>query len=93
MIVRYPEAVVASNAQIENVWSLDRAFSVRPLPLASALMVGLLGLAALWLTHRRFGQDARGEGETPTVVALFRPVAAGQSEFFVTDEKCIGPRE
>ena len=85
VIVRYPEAVVASNAQIENVWSLDRAFSVRPLPLASALMVGLLGLAALWLTHRRFGQDARGEGETPTVVAQFRPVAAGQSEFVVTD--------
>lgn len=85
VVVRYPEAIVASNAQIENVWSLDRAFSVRPLPLASALMVGLLGLAALWLIHRRFGQDARGEGEAPTVVAQFRPVAAGQSEFTVND--------
>lgn len=85
IVVRYPEAVVASNAKVEAVWSLDRAFSVRPLPLASALAIGVLGVAALWLVHRRFGMDARGEGEEPTVVAQFRPVGPGVSEFVVHD--------
>lgn len=88
-VVRYPESVVAANQELVTLWTLDRAFSIRPLPLALALLVGLLGLAALWLVHRRFGQDARGEGTGPAVVASLRPVAAGQSEFTV--EKQVRP--
>ena len=72
-VVRYASDVVRPNQQIDRVWSLDRAFSTTPLPLALALGIGLMGLAALWIVHRRLGQDAVGAGQAPTPIASFRP--------------------
>lgn len=83
--VRFPAATVASNSQLVDRWSLDRAFSAAPLPLGLALGVGAIGLAALWGAHRRFGRDAVDAAQ-PVVVASFRPVGDGRSEFQVVDD-------
>ncbi|WP_232550025.1 DUF2207 family protein [Propioniciclava soli] len=85
-VVRYPAAVVAPNEDLETLWSLDRAFSTRPLPLALAIGLGLLGFAALWLVHRHLGQDAGGADAAPRPVATFRPVGEGQSAFTVEEQ-------
>ncbi|MFV0406634.1 MAG: DUF2207 family protein [Propioniciclava sp.] len=84
-VVRYPPGMVTPNTQVRTRWTLDRAFSTTPLPLALALGVGLMGAAALLLVHRRFGQDAAGVGVEPTVVGSFHPVAQGASKFVVAD--------
>ena len=82
--LRFPAAAVAANGDLHVLWSLDRAFSAGPAQLAAALGLLLLGGAALWLAHRRFGRDP-GAAATPTLVAGFHPVAAGRSEFQVRD--------
>lgn len=87
--VRFPAATVASNERIVTLWSLDRAFSTAPLPLAVAGLLALLGGGALWLLYRRFGKDARGD-VAPTVVGSFEPVAAGRSEFRIADDLLPG---
>ncbi len=74
-----PTQAVAVTEQVEHRWTLGRAFSVDPLPLALALGTLLVGGALLWLLHRKAGRDA--VGGHPVRVAEFRPVAAGQSEF------------
>ncbi|PZQ47223.1 MAG: hypothetical protein DI570_26645, partial [Phenylobacterium zucineum] len=80
--VRFSTSVVAVNQDLREVWSLDRAFSAAPLPLGIALGLLVLGGVGLWAAHRRIGRDAVVGGE-PVLVAEFRPVGPGQSEFHV----------
>jgi len=78
--MRFDGAAVAANEQITHRWSLDRAFSAKPLPLGLALGSLLLGGLLLWALHRKAGRDAQGATE-PLRVAEFRPVGAGEAEF------------
>jgi hypothetical protein len=80
--IGFPAGALASNEKIEEVWTLARAFSAKPLPLALALGLLVLGAAALVALHRRAGVDA-GSGSEVTRAAEFVPVGAGQSEFRV----------
>jgi hypothetical protein len=80
--IGFPPNALASNEQIEEVWTLARAFSAKPLPLALALGLLVLGAAGLLALHRRAGVDA-GSGPEITRAAEFVPVGAGQSEFRV----------
>ncbi len=80
--IGFPPGALASNERIEEVWTLARAFSARPLQLALALGLLILGAAALFALHRRAGVDA-GTGAEVTRAAEFVPVGAGQSEFRV----------
>ena len=81
-IVRFPAGTVAANEQIRELWTLGRAFSTEPLPLALALIVLALGGLGFWALHRRIGRDAAGGGEQ-TLVADFHPVGPGEAEFRV----------
>lgn len=83
--LRFPAGVVAVNEDLRTLWTMERAFSVGPLELGIALALLVLGGLALWAAHRRFGSDAAGAA-TPTRVAEFTPVGAGESEFRVLDD-------
>lgn len=83
--LRFADTAVAPNAKLTHRWSLDRAFSLGWIPLAVAGALGLLGLAALWGLRRHYLRDSVQDA-TPSVVGSFRPVAAGQSEFVMTDD-------
>ena len=84
VVVRFPAASVASNQQLVQRWSLDRAFSLAPLPLGIAAALAAVGLAGLFLLRRRLA-DAEATDATPTLVGTFRPAGAGFSEFQVSD--------
>lgn len=81
-VLRFPSSAVKPNADLRKIWTLDGAFSAAPLPLLVALGAGLLGGLAYWLAYRRFGRDAEAS-VAPTVLASFKPVGDGQSEFSV----------
>ncbi|WP_051209478.1 DUF2207 domain-containing protein [Propionicicella superfundia] len=83
--VRYPGSSVAANETVVELWSLDRAFRPGLAELLTAFGLLVLGGAALYALHRRIGRDATSL-EDPTVVASFRPVGAGASEFVVAND-------
>jgi hypothetical protein len=83
--IGFPPGGVASNEVIEYRWTLGRAFSAKPLPLALALGLLLLGGIALYGLHRRAGIDRNLEGQI-SKVGEFVPTGAGQSEFRVVDD-------
>lgn len=83
--IGFPPGGVASNEVIEYRWTLGRAFSAKPLPLALALGLLLLGGIALYGLHRRTGIDRNPEGQI-SKVGEFVPTGAGQSEFRVVDD-------
>lgn len=78
-----PSDAVAPNQMITEQWTLDRAFSAKPLPLLVALGALLLGAGALFALYRTRGTDAAGGH--PTLVATFEPVAAGEERFRVAE--------
>lgn len=80
--IGFPPSAIRANENIEEVWTLARAFSAKPLPLALALGLLVLGAAALFALHRRAGVDA-GAGTEITKAAEFVPVGPGQTEFRV----------
>jgi len=80
--IGFPAGALESNQQLEDVWTLARAFSAKPLPLALALGLLVLGAAALFALHRRAGVDA-GAGTEVSKAAEFVPVGPGQTEFRV----------
>lgn len=82
--VGYDPADVAPDAQLEHHWSLDRAFEVSVPTIGWALLAALVGVAALYLLHRRTGQDLRHSTD-PTMIASFVPTGDGESIFEVRD--------
>jgi hypothetical protein len=83
--IGFPPGGVASNEVIEYRWTLGRAFSAEPLPLALALGLLALGGIALYGLHRRAGADIGPEGQVGKV-GEFVPTGAGQSEFRVVED-------
>ncbi len=80
----FPAGQIAVNEDVRQLWTIERAFSVAPLPLGVGLGALLLGALALWAAHRKIGQDFVGAVE-PVMIAEFQPVGAGRSEFKVVD--------
>ena len=83
--IGFPPDTVVANEKIEYRWTVGRAFSARPLPLALALGLLALGAVGLFLLHRRTGVDASSGGEISRV-GEFVPTAAGQTEFRVVGD-------
>lgn len=83
--VRFQDGAVAVNEDLRTLWTAERAFSVSPVELLSALALALLGGLGLWFAHRKVGRDAAAEA-APARIAEFHPIAEGQSEFRVVDE-------
>lgn len=78
--VGFPAGAVAANEQIDELWTVARAFSAKPLPLGLALGLLLIGGIVIFMLHRRAGVDA-GAGTEVIRVAEFAPVGEGLSEF------------
>jgi hypothetical protein len=83
--IGFPPDAVAANEMIEYRWTVGRAFSARPLPLALALGLLALGAIGLFLLHRRTGVDASA-GDEVSKAGEFVPTGAGQTEFRVVGE-------
>lgn len=83
--IRFDQRVVKPNESVHQVWTLDRAFSVAPVPLGVAAGALVLGSVVLWLLHRKFGADADAHAE-PMLIARFEPAGRGESEFEVDAE-------
>jgi hypothetical protein len=83
--IGFPPGTVTANEQVTFRWTIARAFSARPLPLALALGLLALGAVGLYLLHRRTGTDAHAGGEVSRV-GEFVPTGAGQSEFRVVGD-------
>ncbi len=83
--IGFPPNTVASNQMIDFRWTVGRAFSASPLPLALALGLLVLGGSALFLLHRRAGADVAAGGQVAKP-GEFVPTGAGQSEFRVVGE-------
>lgn len=81
----FPPGTVAANEQIDYRWTLGRAFSPGPLPLALAVGLLALGGVGLLLLHRRVGTDAVFGGELAPV-GEFVPTGPGRSEFRVVGD-------
>ncbi|HZA74613.1 MAG TPA: DUF2207 domain-containing protein [Propionibacteriaceae bacterium] len=83
--IGFPPGAVAANEQVAFRWTVGRAFSARPLPLALALGLLALGAIGLYLLHRRTGTDASAAGQISRV-GEFVPTGPGQSEFRVVGD-------
>jgi hypothetical protein len=83
--IGFPPGTVAVNEQIDEHWTVGRAFSVKPLPLGIALGLLVLGGIGLIAAHRRNGRDAVEDGDIHKP-AEFVPVGEGQSEFRVVGD-------
>jgi hypothetical protein len=83
--IGFPPNTVAANEKIDYHWTVGRAFSARPLPLALALGLLVLGGIGLFLLHRRTGVDASAGGEV-SKPAEFVPTGVGQTEFRVVED-------
>lgn len=83
LTVAYPAAEVAPTADVQERWSLDRAFEVSWPSVLAALGSALLGAAAVYLLHRRAGRDsAPAEARA---IGSFIPVGHGESVFRVLE--------
>ncbi|NLT31109.1 MAG: DUF2207 domain-containing protein [Propionibacterium sp.] len=80
--IGFDPVVVAANEDVHQNWTIGRAFSVSPLPLAIAGAILLLGALGLYLLHRKAGSDASAGGKV-TPIAEFHPVGEGRTEFRV----------
>lgn len=81
--LRFPAKVMPANQDLRELWTLDRAFSTEPLPLAVAAGLAVIGGVVLWLLYRRVGRDA--SAVSPQLVARFTPTGAGQVSFETVD--------
>lgn len=87
--VAFPAGAVTSDEQIDEQWTLGRAFTGTGVPLAVALGLLALGALALFLLHRRAGRDASPSGD-PIRIAEFVPVGKNEVEFKVGGEVLPG---
>jgi hypothetical protein len=83
--IGFPAGAVTSNEMIRDQWTMGRAFSAKPLPLALALGLLVLGGLALLALHRRAGLDANPRGEV-TRAGEFVPTGPRESEFRVVGD-------
>lgn len=83
--IGFPVGTVAANEQVTHRWTVGRAFSPHPLPLALALGLLVLGGVGLLVLHRRAGTDSVFGGEVAPV-GQFVPTGAGESEFRVVGD-------
>lgn len=83
--IGFPPGGIATNEVIDYQWTLGRAFSATPLPLALALGLLALGGVALYVLHRRAGVDRSPDGQI-SKAGEFVPTGAGQSEFRVVGD-------
>ena len=83
--IGFPPGGIATNEVIEYQWTLGRAFSASPLPLALALGLLALGGLALYGIHRRVGTDRNPDGQI-SKTGEFVPTGAGRSEFRVVGD-------
>ena len=81
-----PASAVSPDQVLAQRWSLDRAFTVRPLQLVVGLGALVLGAALLWGLHRRLGRDQVNATNATSVVARWKPVAAGQVRFSLEED-------
>lgn len=81
--LRFPVGEIPPNQDLRDLWTLDRAFSTDPLPLAVAAGTAVVGALVLWLLHRRVGRDA--SAVAPQLVATFTPTGPGQVRFATVD--------
>lgn len=87
--IAFPAGAVTSDEQIDEQWTLGRAFTGTGVPLAVALGLLALGALALFLLHRRAGRDASPSGD-PIRIAEFVPVGKNEVEFKVGGEVLPG---
>lgn len=80
-----PTSALAANDEIDQHWTLDRAFTFSWPTVLAALGALLLGGLALWSLHRRTGRDVAAMSH-PTLIAEFAPVAEGESEFAMVSD-------
>ncbi|WP_432558562.1 DUF2207 domain-containing protein [Granulicoccus sp. GXG6511] len=78
--ITFPASVVAPNEEIDERWTVGRAFSGTGWPLAAALVALAVGALGIYLLHRKAGRDAHPGGD-PIEVARFESVGDGRIEF------------
>jgi hypothetical protein len=83
--IGFPSGAITANQRIVHRWTVARAFSAAPLPLALTLGLLVLGGIGLFLLHRRRGVDASANGQV-SKAGEFVPTGAGQSEFRVVED-------
>lgn len=72
------ESDIKANQQIQQLWTLDRAFSADTPQLLTALAVAVVGSVLLWLLFRSRGRDGFARA---SLVGNFEPIADGQTRF------------
>ena len=82
--VGVPGQQIAATAVIREAWNLDRAFEVSLWTVLAAMAALALGGFGLYWLFKRTGLDVDTGGEFNTI-ATFRPVAAGNSTFELSD--------
>ena len=83
--VGFPAGTVPANEKVDYLWTVGRAFSAKPLPLAIALGLLVLGGLALYFMHRRAGTDASSAGEISRA-GEFVATGPGETEFRVVGD-------
>ncbi|MBA3528347.1 MAG: DUF2207 domain-containing protein [Propionibacteriaceae bacterium] len=83
--VGFVPGAVRANERIEYLWTVNRAFSAKPLQLGLALGLLVLGGLGLFALHRRAGHDAHAGGEI-SKAGEFVPTGPGETEFRVVGD-------
>jgi hypothetical protein len=83
--IGFPPKAVPANEKVDYLWTVGRAFSAKPLPLALSLGLLVLGGLGLFFMHRRAGADASAGGEISRA-GEFVATGPSQTEFRVVGD-------
>jgi Predicted membrane protein (DUF2207) len=83
--IGFPAGAMPANEKVDYLWTVGRAFSAKPLPLAIALGLLVLGGLGLYFMHRRAGADASAAGEISRA-GEFVATGPGETEFRVVGD-------